>query len=179
MLASLLPAALIVMLVMALALVILLKTYTTARPGSALVVSRSRGDVRVLLSGGLFVARSATKVESLDMTERRLTFSFDDADPLAFSDGELACDVVVVLAPEANERGVLSVARSVGVPIANDAAALKSHLDRPIRSAIVSAAAGLPRAEAGTAPVEGRLREAVAGQVAGFRVEGCTLTPRP
>lgn len=175
MFASMLPAAIIIFLVMALALLIVLKTYAAARPGTALVVSRSSEDVRVLLTGGLFVARSATKVESLDMTERRLTFSFDDADPLAFSDGELACEVVVLLVPEANEKGVLAVARSVGVPIANDAAALKGHLDRPIRDAIRAAAATCPRADAPSAPVEERLRGGVAGAVFGFRVERCSL----
>lgn len=165
------PTALVVIPLMAVLLVLVVTGYHVARPGTALVVSKGRRTSAVL-EGGVFVMPKLGSVAVLDLSERRLTFRFDDE---RAQSGSVSGTLELRLRPGATQEDVLRVASDLGVERANDPVALERHLDATVRAAFRAAAADVEPAEIAGDAFSDALSVALAEKLAGMQVEAVSF----
>jgi uncharacterized membrane protein YqiK len=146
----LLPVAVALMSVLAICLVVFLRYYQVATPGTALVRKDQSHQQRVVLLGGAFGPSSA--FDRLLMTERQI---------------EIEGQAVLSLRPAQSESAVLQIASSLGCTRANDDVVLMQVLQAALKR-------DLPIVDGTT--FESRARAVVESELPGFALTSAVVT---
>jgi hypothetical protein len=150
----LLPVAVALMSVLAICLVVFLRYYQVATPGTALVRKDQSHRQRVVLLGGAFGPSSA--FERLLMTERQIEIELSAAG-----------QAVLSLRPAQSESAVLQIASSLGCTRANDDVVLMQVLQAALKR-------DLPSVDGTT--FESRARAVVESELPGFALMSAVVT---
>lgn len=151
----LLPVAVALMSALAVGLVIFLRYYQVATPGTALVRKDQNHQQRVVLLGGAFGPSSA--FDRLLMTDREIEIELPPTSP-----GR----AVLSLRPAPNEAAVLQIAASLGCDKANDVDALAQSLQSALKNDL---------SNADWATFEARARVVVESELPGFTMTAAAM----
>ncbi|MFO0552718.1 MAG: hypothetical protein U0271_30280 [Polyangiaceae bacterium] len=156
MLPSLLPYALLVLLIVATLFVLFLFAYQTPRPGTALVLARAGHAPLVLTSGSRFVLPFTTRAESIDLGPRTIELH--------------ASGVTLALRLRPNDRpdDIAALVQSFGATTLND----PDELSRALTAKLTTVLTKLePAAQQSAEDRVAGIRAAMTSELVGFAIE--------